>query len=300
MGAARLLCISMVILIALQRSSAHAASLRAETDLVLVPVTVTDRTGAAVLGLTRNVFHIQDEGEARTIVSFEREPGPASIVLVLDFSASMRPKVGPVREALRRILAGSNPQDEAALFTFADRPQLRQEFTRDMDRLARSIDGARPAGQTALIDGIWQGLETARQGHNSRRALILISDGGDNYSRHRESELLAFAVEADAQIYSLGVHDRAFSMEERSGSDLLKRLSRQTGGLHFEAQNIKQVPEAAEKIGDALRNLYVIGFKPSDAGRTMTRRRIRVSLDNAAGRNMRISARAAYIPGKAQ
>jgi len=300
MGVARFLCISIIILIVLQRSPVHAASLRAETDLVLVPVTVTDRTGAAVLGLTRNLFRIQDEGELRTIVSFEREPAPASIVLVLDLSASMRSKIGPAREALRRTLAVTNPQDEAALFTFADRPQLRQEFTHDMEQLAQSLDAARPAGQTALIDGIWRGLETARQGRNSRRALIIISDGGDNYSRHRESELLEFAVEADSQIYSMVVHHRGFSMEERSGSDLLERLSRQTGGLHFEVRNVKQLPGAAEKIGEALRNLYMIGFKPSQAGPPKSRHRIRVSLDNPGGRRLRISTRTAYIRSKAQ
>ncbi|MFN7993979.1 MAG: VWA domain-containing protein [Bryobacteraceae bacterium] len=299
MGVSRFLCIAIVLPAALGHP-ADAASLRTESDLVLVPVTVTDRTGAAVLGLARNLFRVQDEGEPRAIVSFEREPAPASIVLVVDLSASMRSKVGPAREALRRILALSNPQDEAALFTFGDRPQLRRGFTRDMEQLVQSLDGAQPAGQTALIDGVWRGLETARQGRHSRRALIVISDGGDNYSRHRESELVDFAVEADTQTYSVLVHSRSFSMEERSGSELLERLARETGGLHFEVRNVKELPEAAEKIGDALRNLYVIGFKPAKGACRKGRHRIRVSLDNAAGRNLRISARTAYTSSQSQ
>jgi Ca-activated chloride channel family protein len=248
-----------------------------------------------VSGLTRGQFQILDNDEPRPILSFERTDAPMSVVFVVDTSASMRSKIARARAALLQIAAIAGPEDEAALITFSDRPQVRAGFTREIDRLVATVGADAPAGDTALIDAVEQALQVVRNGRNPRRAIIVISDGGDNHSRHTATELLNAALESDAQIYGIAIHEQMFSAAERCGSDLLDRLSLETGGLSIEVRSSKQLPDASQRIGEAIRNLYVVGFKPPEHCRMSGRRRIRVRVEDTAGRRLRVSARPAYV-----
>ncbi len=274
--------------------SAADPPIRALADLVLVPVTVTDRNGAAISGLLKQQIRILDNDEPRSVLSFERDRSPSSIVVVADCSASMRSKRQALRQALEVIAASAGPADEAALVTFSDKARVRSGFTKDITDVTERAAFEPPAGETALLDAVWAGFGLAKQGHHARRSLIVITDGGDNHSRRTAAELRAAALEADVQVYAISVHEQTFSMAERSGSALLKRLAESTGGLHFEIGSSRQLPEAARRIADATRNLYIAGFRPPE-GRDRTQwRRIRVLPADRSGKNWRMNARSAY------
>lgn len=247
----------------------------ARSELVLVPVAVTDRSGLAITGLTPDQFQILDEHEPRPIFSFWKEDRPVSLGLVLDLSGSMRAVLPRAIEALRTIAESAQPEDEAFLLTCATQPRLVADFTTDPSELTGSLPWARADGSTPLIDSVFSALEHVRQGAHQRRALVVISDGDDNHSRHHFAELRRAALEADTQIYTLGVRE---SRRHRAGLYDLAELAGVTGGLHFDIDNRKDLPEAASRIALALRSTYVIGFRPagSSAGKW---RHVRVRLN---------------------
>ncbi len=268
--------------------------LSADVRLVLVPLHVTDRTGRSVTGLTREHFRVYDESGPREIQSFTSEDAPVSLGIVLDTSASMTAKLSRAIEALRVILGGAGPEDEQFLVTCSSRPELRLGFTADSSELERSVGMIGARGNTALIDSVWLALEQVRRGSHTRRALLVISDGGDNHSRHSFAELLAAAVEADTQIYSIALHERTLSHDETLGAFLLEKLSSATGGLHFELRNRAELPVAAEKIALALHNVYVLGFQPAAGTPAGKWRRIKVRLEAAPAQFLRVNARSGY------
>src|ERR1035437_1475598 len=167
------------------------------TRLVLVPVHVTDGDGKTIGDLTRDHFQIFDEGAPREIVSFTTEEAPVSLGIVMDLSASMQAKLPQAISALREATGRFGPGDETFLLTFSSHPSLRQGFTGDVASLTDNLQFARTEGRTALVDAVYQALEQVRRGRNPRKALLVISDGGDNNSRYRESELLEAALESN-------------------------------------------------------------------------------------------------------
>lgn len=264
------------------------------TDLVLVPVTITDRNGATVLGLTRAHFRVLDNGAIAHIVSFERDEAPISMVLVVDTSTSMRSKIGRARIALRHLAASSEPRDEAALLTFAAHPRLESLFTRDIDHLVSTLDSEKPDGPTALLDALWLALQTARTGSNARKAVIVLSDGADNESRRTESEIMRAALESEAQVYTAAIHEHTLNREEQYGAAFLKHLSQSTGGAYFEVRDAQDLAEAVQKLSIAMRNLYVLGFRPAPSRHCPPRHKIAVRLEASAPPHLRVSARSTY------
>jgi Ca-activated chloride channel family protein len=263
------------------------------SDLVIVPVTVTDHHGAPVPDLNRSDFRVLDDEVPLPIASFERDRAPVSVLCVQDTSASMSPKMERAQAAVKSLVLAGGPQDEAALLTFSNHPHLHCGFTQNLEAVVQTANSEKPVGETALIDAIWQGLEGLRASHHSRKAVVVITDGGDNHSRHTDSELIRAAQEADAQIYGIAIHEQTFSVAEQAGSDLLKRLSAVTGGLEIEVGSSRQIPQATEKISAAMRSLYLLGFKPADREDGQWHR-IRVRLE-PAGRKLQVTAKSAYF-----
>jgi Ca-activated chloride channel family protein len=277
------------------------------SGMVLVPVTVTDHNGKTVNGLQRENFTIFDEHAPAQIVSFADEDSPCSVGLVLDISGSMRNVLGDAKELADAFFKTANPEDEFLLLTVSTKPDSISGFTTDVAALERSVQFTSPGGMTALIDTAYLGLSHMKGARSPRRAMLILSDGMDNFSRYSKSELMRVAQEADVQIYSIIIHsgddgsNGAFPFRpsmvgkpidmarQNRGSNFLEELSDKTGGLHFYANNAGEARDAVKRAGQAIRNVYVIGYRPPDADTSGKWHRIHVKADvphtNVAARN---------------
>jgi Ca-activated chloride channel family protein len=277
---------------------AQPATLRVDVNLVLVPVTVTDRSGRLITGLDRSRFQILEEGVPQDIASFSTEDLPVSIGIVLDVSGSMRQKLASARAFLRALLGGAEIRDESLLLTCADRPDLQTDLTPDLDRIGSLVQAAQSAGSTALIDTIYLSIERMKSAHNSRKILIVVSDGQDNFSRHTKSELISKAIESEAQIYSIATPEPArFQkaielVDANRGLMLLDDLAHATGGIYLSLDAAASVTGVAERVVRALHEQYLIGYyaaAPAQKGA----RRIQVRLDLP---DVRLYSRGQYYP----
>jgi len=261
--------------------------------LVLVPVTVTDRNGKSISGLAREHFQVTEDSQPQTIVSLSREDGAIGLGIVLDLSGSMQHKIGPAVAAARAFAALAGEEDEVFLLTFADAPEMRVPLTRSREAIGRWLTGAQANGSTALIDATYRALHEVRRSSHRRKALVVISDGGDNASRYSDAELRQRAIESDTQIYSISIAEGAANRDAWRAAHLLKELAETTGGLHFTIRDHRSLPEVAEKLARAMKEIYVIGYKPAEASPGKWRR-LRVSLTLSPSRDVRVTARSGY------
>jgi len=265
-----------------------------ETRLVLVPVTVTDRNGKPLMDLQAGDFRISDGDQPRPVHSLAREDAPVSVGIVVDLSGSMRNKLQEAMTAVREIATALDDDDRAALITFADRPEMVLEFTQEPGLLAERLRGASAEGRTALIDAVYMAVQKVKATAGPRKAVVVISDGGDNYSRYTEKELTSMLIESDVQVYSVSIVENASNREEQRGVFLLKGLSNITGGLHFTVRFRADLPAAAQKIARAMKNVYVIGYQPPAGSAPGKWRRIHVTINSPSRRSLRVSARHGY------
>jgi len=255
-----------------------AAALRADIRLVLIPVTVTDPFGAPFLGLSASSFRVLENGVAQEVKYFSTEDAPISVGIVFDTSRSMEDKLQQSREAVARFLGVANPADEFFLVEFSDAPRIRSRFTRDAAYIQSSLMGIKPENWTALLDAVYLSMRQMRHAIHPRKALLVLSDGGDNHSRYSESEIRAAVREGDVCIYSIAFTSRtALNTHAR----LLKELSDETGGLSLKVQKPSELPDAIEKISDAIRNQYVLGYVSNNPDNGLYRK-IQVKLDPPA------------------
>lgn len=243
----------------------HGNTLHVNVDLVLVPVTVTDWFGRLVTGLHKNNFRIYEGKEEQAIKHFSSEDSPVSLGILLDTSGSMKEKIERARDAVVELLETANPQDEFFMIRFSDTPELVTDFTTSTDEIRTQLFYGKPGGSTALLDAIYLGIGKMQQAHYPRRALLVISDGGDNHSRYHEREIKSAVREADTLMYAVGIYDHSFATtEEQLGPALLGELSEETGGRMFTVDNPKDLPAIAARISLELRNQYVLGYRPMD------------------------------------
>jgi Ca-activated chloride channel family protein len=248
-------------------------------NLVLVPVTVTDPLDRIVIGLGRNDFQILDGKQSQEIRHFSREDSPVSLGIILDCSGSMKSKIERARDAVSEILKIGNPQDEFFLLKFADRPEQVADFTPAVDGIQSDMMMGQPRGRTALLDAIYLGLSKMRQARFQKKALLIISDGGDNHSRYTEGELKALVKEADVTIYAIGIYDHYFAThEELLGPALLGQMTNLTGGRTFTIDNPNDLPLIARRIGVELRDQYVLGYNPGNVRRDGKWHKIKVKV----------------------
>lgn len=253
--------------------------LKVDVDLVLVPVTVTDDSHRIVLGLDKENFQVFENKESQPLQSFSRTDMPISIGLIFDTSGSMSTKIDRAREAVTAFLKTANPQDEFFVITFADTPTGLVDFTTSTEDVQNKLLFATPRGMTSLLDAIYLGVSKLRGAQYSKKALLIISDGGDNHSRYTERDVKNIVKESDVTIYAIGVYDRYFrTEEERLGPGLLSDISELTGGRSFSLDNLNDLPDVASKIGVELRNQYVLGYRPTKAARDGKWHKIKVKL----------------------
>ncbi len=275
---------------------AKGASLHIDVDMTLVPVTVTDVRGRNVRGLAKQNFRIYDGSELRPIAAFSQQDAPVSVGLVFDSSRSMTDKFKAARDAASSLFHQLNPEDEAFLVTVADRASLRCDFTQDFGDIESALTFTHPEGTTSLLDGVYLALSHIRKAHNPRKALVVVSDGGDNNSRYNLKDLLRRAVESDTLIYTIGIFENPQSPEEEMGPQLLTDLSEKTGGMQFVTKDLKDMGTAMGTIGVTLHSQYVIGYYPPANKTTGGKyRKIKVQLLVPPGMPpLQIYARAGY------
>ncbi|HZQ95320.1 MAG TPA: VWA domain-containing protein [Candidatus Sulfotelmatobacter sp.] len=250
-----------------------------DSRLVLVPVSVTDPMQRFVTGLNRDNFEVYEGKKPQAIQHFSSEDVPVSLGIILDISGSMGDKMERVREAVNQFCEASNPQDQFFLITFADEPRLATDFTSNPEDLKKELLFTQSKGRTALLDAIHMGLRKMKNAKYGKRALLIISDGGDNHSRYGDREIRGLAKESDVMIYSIGIFDRYVpTPEELRGPSLLAEIAEPTGGRAFTVDNPNIMPSLARHIGLELRTQYVLAYRPQDAPRNGKWRKIRVKL----------------------
>ncbi len=262
-------------------------NLRIDTNLVLVPITVTTPLNQIVTGMEKENFRLYEDKVEQEITYFASFDAPISIGLVFDASGSMGNKLQKSRQAAAAFFKTANPEDEFFLIQFNERPQLVVPFTRELEEIQNRLTFTQAKGRTALLDALYLAMQTLRKGRNPRRALLVISDGGDNSSRYTETEIRNLLKEADAQVYAIGIFEpigaRGRTAEELAGPGLLSDLAEMTGGRHFPVDNLNDLPDIAAKIGLELRNQYVLGYVSKNPNRDGKYRRISVKLNQPRG-----------------
>ena len=256
--------------------------IRVDTTVVQIPVTVTDPLNRFVTGLEKEHFRVFEDKVEQQISYFASEDAPLSIGLVFDTSGSMGSKLGKSRQAVAQFFKTANPEDEFFLVQFNDRPELIQDFTTNLEEIQNRLTFTQAKGRTALLDAVYMALHKMKKARNPRKALLIISDGGDNSSRYTESEIKNLVREADVQIYAIGIFEpvssRGRTAEELNGPGLLNELAEQTGGRHFAVENLNELPDVAAKIGIELRNQYILGYSPIIKERDGKYRKVLVKL----------------------
>jgi len=258
--------------------------IRMDVDLVLVPVTITDPMNRLVTGLEKNDFQVYENNGEQSITSFACEDAPVSIGIIFDLSGSMSSKLVRAKEAILQFIKTANPQDEFFVIGFNDRPELIEDFTSSVEDIQARLATVQSGHRTALLDAIYYGVAKMKDAHHERKALLVVSDGGDNRSRYTEGEVRAQVRESDVEIYSIGIFDPyAPTPEERTGPQLLEDLSDSTGGRMFRVDDVDEMSDIAEKISTELRNQYVIGYRPTDLNRDGKWRKVKVKVNPPPG-----------------
>ena len=266
------------------------------TELVAVPVTVTDGRGRHVAGLRQDNFRVYENGRLQPITVFHYGDAPIVLGVVVDRSQSMRPKAVALGTALSSLLESSGPDDELFGVNFHDDASLalaREPFTHDAKELATALSALRAAGRTALYDGVAEGLRHLELGRSQKRALIVISDGGDNASRQTYAQVLMLARRSDAVIYAIGLSGTGVAQEEEDAG-LLKRLSRETGGIAYFPRSIEETAVVARQIARDLREQYTLGFSPGTSGNGEVFRKITVTVSAARRGRLHTRTRSGY------
>jgi VWFA-related protein len=271
-----------------EAAATRSPSIRVHTELVLIPVTVTDPMNRFVTGLEKEHFRVFEDKTEQAVSHFASEDAPLSVGVVFDTSGSMGAKLQKSRQAVGQFTKLANPEDEFFLVQFSERPELVLGFTHDVEEIQNRLTFTQSRGRTALLDGVYLAInQMKKHARNPRKALLIISDGGDNSSRYTESEIKNLVREADVQIYAIGIFEpvaaRGRTAEELSGPSLLSELGEQTGGRHFPVENLNELPDVAAKIGIELRNQYVLGYAPSNQERDGKYRRVQVRLKQPPG-----------------
>jgi len=274
--------------------SLHSRPLRADVDLVLVPVAVTDSLNHPVLNLNKADFALYEGSVPQQIRYFSHEDGPISVALVLDCSASMKNKIEYEGRALQEFFTNANSEDEYFAVRVSDKPKLIATSSDSLGTLQGRLASPPPTGRTALFDGIYLALSQLRTAKYPRRALLIISDGGDNTSRYTRGEIRRVIEESDVLTYAIGIFDEEpipllKSVEERMGRDWLSELTDASGGRTIAADDRRKIPEIAAMVSRELRSQYLLGYRPTDSPHDGKWRKITVKL-NPSSESMRLHA----------
>jgi len=262
-------------------------NLRVDTTLVQIPVAVTDSLNRFVLGLEKQDFHLFEDGVEQTVAHFSGEDVPLSIGLAFDESGSMDFKMRAAQAAATQLLKTMNAGDEAFLVEFSDSARVSVGFTSATAGVQTALQNVKAGGLTALLDAVDLALREMKKAKNARKAIVIVSDGGDNNSHYTPAQIESLVREADVQIYAMGVFaplsSLALALEEVSGPKLLSEIATQTGGRAFAAALSSDLPSIASRIAVELRNQYVLGYYPKNQAKDGKYRKVEVKLEQPHG-----------------
>ena len=265
------------------------ATFKAEASLVSLSATVTDSTGRAIAGLSKDDFEVLEDGVRQEVKVFHNdEKVPVSIGILFDTSGSMVDKIDDVQDAVVHFAETTNREDDIFLIRFSASVEMRLDSTSDRDRIKRAVRSLEPVGSTALYDAIVEGLERLQASRQKKKALLLITDGRDTSSQATLQDAIGAAKQSEAIIYALGIgHGERGSFGHLFGRNLdtvdievLRQLAQATGGtaVLLEGQHKKggvdQVDAAALAVSAELRNQYTLAYTPTNRAKDGTYRRI--------------------------
>jgi len=242
--------------------------LRSDSSLVVIPTWVTTAAGASVTNLRKDNFRVTEDNVEKPITYFIKDDAPLSIGLLFDASGSMKNKMDKAAESVAEFFKTANTDDEFFLVEFNDRARLTIPFTSDAGEIYRRISRTKPAGRTSLLDAIAVALKQMKKAKHERKAIVIISDGGDNWSWHTPRQIRTALAESDVQLYAMGIFDEVLAKtpaENRHGPALLDALATETGGRQYPVGNLNDLPTISAKIGLDLRNEYLLGYYAGDS-----------------------------------
>ncbi len=267
-----------------------------KTELVLLPVNVTDANANSISGLSLQNFLVYEDGQLQKVTAFQEGDIPVTVGLIVDHSRSMGPKLPEVAAAVSAFAQSSNPQDEMFVVDFNDDVSVEllngKPFTSDAHELEKAVSAVSARGRTALYDAVAEGLIHSQLGHWDKKALIIVSDGGDNASQQKYSQVLALAQRSQVVIYSIGLVD---ADEDEANPSLLRRLSKDTGGIAFFPMSVKGVADISKRIARDLREQYTLGFVPEKTDTSDSFRQIRVKVDAPGHGKCHVRTRPGYF-----
>jgi Ca-activated chloride channel homolog len=275
----------------------HVPDMRVNSDLVLINALVTDRHGQVITGLDASDFRVFEDGREQALIYCANEDVPVSVALVLDTSGSIADRLDLLKQAATRFVRAANPADEYLLLKFAARAQVVLPFTTDTGRLLRAIASMEAGGSTALFDAVHLAVQEMRHARNTRKAVVIISDGVDNHSRYHEGQIKRLVSEIDFPLYAINVWQPQYGNRyaiERREPGTLELLSALTGGRAFDVRDLKKVPTVTELISLEIRHQYVLGYVPPNRTSDGKFRKVRVNVGIASGQALRISYRRGY------
>jgi Ca-activated chloride channel homolog len=272
----------------------------AKTELVVLPVSVTDASGHFVSGLSLPNFRVYENGRLQEVAVFQQGDTPVTVGLIVDHSRSMGPKLPEVTAAVSDFAQSSNPQDEMFVVDFNDDVSVElmdgKAFTSDPQVLARAVFSVRARGRTALYDAVAEGLIHLQLGHWDKKALIVVSDGGDNASQQKYSRVLAMAQRSQAAIYCVGLVDTVDTIEnDEENPGVLRRLSKDTGGIAFFPTSSESIADISKRIARDLREQYTLGFVPEKSDTTDSFRQVRVKVVFPGHGKLHVRTRSGYF-----
>ncbi|HYE88929.1 MAG TPA: VWA domain-containing protein [Vicinamibacterales bacterium] len=272
---------------------------RASSELVVLHVSVRDRGGRYIKGLTRDAFTVIDAAKPQTLTMFSAEEVPASVGVLVDNSNSMRPSRDRVIASSVAFARNSHPQDEIFVLTFNETvrrawgPAIVAET--DPAKFGAAMDTAIVArGMTAIYDGILSGLSQLQHARHTRQVLIVVSDGGDNASKAKRDDVVARVRESDATVYTVALVD---PLVRDGNPGLLRRLASETGGESYHPRELDDVSDAFERIAKDIRNAYTLAYvpTPTDDKASGRRRAVKVYVRSPDGRPLRVRTRDGYF-----
>jgi len=280
-----------------QEQSSDAPMFSAQSELVLLHVSVKDKKNEDVQGLSRDAFTVFDDGVLQPLRFFLDEDAPVTAGILIDNSGSMQPNRSLVLAAATAFVETSNPRDEVFALAFnndirsalpADAP-----FTSDPAVLRGALERTiTPYGQTALHDAVAAGARYVEQGTHERKVLVIVSDGADNASRMAFEQLLPLIQASNIVVYTVALID---PIERDANPRRLKQLAEASGGRAFTPENAKQVGSTLQQIASDIRHSYVLAFAPADTARDGKLRHIRVTVKAPDNRALVVRARAGYL-----
>jgi len=279
---------------------ADAYTFRVNVNMVILNATVLDGHNVLVSGLSKDDFQVYEDGVLQQIKDFSHDDIPVTVGILVDNSASMAPKRNDVIAAALAFARASNPQDQMFVVNFNDHVVFGlpadMPFTDRQEQLQQALSGITAIGQTSLYDGIAAGLDHLKLGDRDRKVLILISDGGDNASKHSLTQVIYIARHSSVIIYAIGIFD------EQDGDQnpaVLRQFAKETGGEAFFPQSSRDITAICEEIAHDIRNQYTLTYVPANVSQDGRYRAVEVKARAPGRGRLSVRTRAGYsVPVK--